>query len=227
LNRLIAFFARQGLFSELLTFLVIGIGLYSMITIKKEVFPNVQYDVVTIYTYFPGSAPSEVEKLITNPLEQDLKEVDGIKKMFSTSIEGLSVIVIQLDPDQTTQEEAKTDVQEVVDRFDELPEQAEDPEVTALESKIVPIVEVTMSGGKDPFALKEAARYVETEIEKVRGVARVDVRGEREYEIRVEISAKNLQRYQISLMEVVQALREQNVSIPGGTFTQITKGRAV
>ncbi len=224
MSRLIAFFARQGLFSELLTFLVIGVGLYSMVTIKKEVFPNVQYDVITIYTYFPGAAPSEVEKLITNPMEQDLKEVDGIKKMFSTSIEGLSVVVIQLDPDQTTQEEAKVDVQDVIDRLDELPDQAEDPIVTALESKIVPIVEVTMSGGSDPFALKEAARYVENELEKVKGVSRVDVRGEREYEIRVEISSKQLQRYQISLLEVVNALRDQNVSIPGGTFTQIADG---
>ena len=50
--------------------------------INREAFPNIQYDIITIYTSFPGAAPSEVEKLITNPLEQELKEVDGIKKMF-------------------------------------------------------------------------------------------------------------------------------------------------
>jgi multidrug efflux pump subunit AcrB len=223
-KKLIEFFARQGLFSELFTVLVLGIGLYSLLTIKKEVFPNVQYDIITVYTAFPGAAPSEVEKLITNPLEQELKEVDGIKKMTSTSIESLSGIIIQLDPDQTTQEEAKADVQEIVDRFKDLPEEAEDPEVAALESKVFPVVEVTLWGGKDLFSLKEAARYVEEEIENISGVARVDVRGEREYEIRVEISAKQLRRNQISFSEVIGALREQNISIPGGTFKRAEKG---
>ena len=223
MKKLIEFFARQGLFSELLTFLVIGVGLFSLFNIKKEVFPNVQYDIITVYTPFPGAAPSEVEKLITNPLEQELKEVDGIKKMFSTSIEGLSGIIIQLDPDQTTQAEAKVDVQEVIDRYKDLPAQAEEPNVRALESKVFPIVEVTLSGGKDPFYLKESARYIEEEIEKIKGVARVDVRGEREYEIRVEIATSKLRRYQISLTEVVAALKAQNISIPGGTITQRIK----
>ncbi len=221
MKKLIDFFARQGLFSELFTFLVLGIGLYSLLTIKKEVFPNVQYDIITVYTIFPGAAPSEVEKLITNPLEQELKEVDGIKKMMSTSIEGLSGIIIQLDPDQTTQEEAKSDVQEVVDRFKDLPEQAEEPDVNALESKVFPVIEVALTGGGDAFELKESARYVEEELEKIKGVARVDIRGELEYEIRVEISSKNLRRYQISLTEVIMALKQQNISIPGGTFTRL------
>ena len=61
MKKLIEFFARQGLFSELLTFLVIGVGLFSLFNIKKEVFPNVQYDIITVYTPFPGAAPSEVE----------------------------------------------------------------------------------------------------------------------------------------------------------------------
>lgn len=224
MKRLIEFFARQGLFSELFTFLVIGIGFYSLMTIQREAFPNVQYDIITVYTTFPGAAPSEVEKLITNPLEQELKEVDGIKKLYSTSIEGLSAVVVQLDPDQTTQSEAKLDVQEVIDRFDGLPKQAEEPRVSALESSIFPVIEVALTGGENSFALKEAARYVEEEIEKIKGVARVDIRGEREYEIRVEVSARQLKNYQLSLTEIIQALKSQNISIPGGTFTQMERG---
>ena len=106
----------KGSFLNSLRFLVIGIGIASLFLIKREMFPNVQYDIITVYTYYPGAAPSEVEKLITNPLEQELKEVDGIKKMTSVSLEGVSGIIIQLDPDQTTQDEAKLDIQEIVDR---------------------------------------------------------------------------------------------------------------
>lgn len=221
MQRLIDFFARQGLFAELITILLMGIGLHAMFNIKREVFPNVQYDIITVYTIFPGAAPSEVEKLITNPLEQELKEVDGIKKIFSTSVEGVSGIVIQLDPDQTTQEEAKADIEDVIDRYKDLPVEAEDPTVTAIESTLIPVVEVGVMGGDGLFNLKETARYVEKELEKIKGVARVDVRGEREYEIRVEVSAQKLKAHQLSFTEIVQALREQNVSIPGGTFSQI------
>ena len=221
MKKLIDFFARQGLFSELFTLLILGVGLFSLVNIKKEAFPNIQYDVLTIYTAFPGAASSEVEKLITNPLEQELKEVDGIKKMTSTSTEGLSGIVIQLDPDQIDQKTAKLDVQEVIDRFKELPEEAEEPLVSSLETKIFPIVEVTVSGKGSALDLKKSALYMEKEIEKIHGVARVELLGERKYEIRVEIPVKKLKEYQLSLMEVVSALRSQNVSIPGGRFKKI------
>ncbi len=224
MKKLIEFFARQGLFSELLTFLIIGFGLYFLIKINKEAFPNIQYDIVTVYTPFPGAAPSEVEKLITNPLEQELKEVEGIKKMSSISMEGLSGIILKLDPDQTSQEEGKLDIQEVIDRFKDLPKEAEEPVVTSIETKIFPVVEVTVSDAKDSFALKEAARFAEKEIEKSKGVARVDILGERKHEIRVEVSARKLKDYQLSFTEVIAALKEQNISIPGGRFVKTEGG---
>ncbi|MEO1713297.1 MAG: efflux RND transporter permease subunit, partial [Bacteroidota bacterium] len=224
MKSLINFFARQGLFSELLTILVIGYGLFALSSIKRETFPNVQYDVITIYTLYPGAAPSEVEKLITNPIEQALKEVDGIKKKISVSTEGRSGVFLILDPDETTQAEAKVDVQDVIDKIRDFPDLEEDPDVTALESKIFPVVEVAVSGGRNPFHRKETARWLEKEIEKLPQVAKVDLQGERQYEIRVEISGKKLRAYQLSLAEVINALREQNVSIPGGTFTQAFSG---
>ena len=134
MKNLIAFFARQALFSELMTILVMVFGVYSLFNIKRETFPNVQYDVILVNTVYPGAAPSEVEKLVTNPIEQELKEVDGIKKMLSYSTESRSGIVMMLDPDQTTQDEAKADIQDVVDRVNNLPDEVEDPEVLALES---------------------------------------------------------------------------------------------
>ena len=144
--------------------------------------------------------------------------------MSSISMEGLSGIILKLDPDQTSQEEGKLNVQEVIDRFNDLPGEAEDPVVTSVETKIFPVVEVTVSGAKDPFVLKEAARLTEKEIEKIKGVARVDLLGERKHEIRVEVSAGKLRDYQLSFTEVIAALKEQNISIPGGRFTRIEGG---
>jgi len=147
MKKLIEFFTSQGLFADLLTLFIVGVGLVSLFSIQREAFPNVQYDMVSITTIFPAASPEETERLITSPLEQDLKEVDGVKKLTSFSLEGRSLIIIQFDPDQTTQAQGKSDVQEVVDSFSDLPEGSEDPVVKSLESKHQPVVDVSVGGG--------------------------------------------------------------------------------
>lgn len=217
MNRLIEYFAKQRLFGNLLTFFVILVGIYSAITIRREIFPNVTFDVVTITTIFPAASPEEVEKLITNPLEQDLQEVDGIKKLQSHSVEGRSLIVVQLDPDQTTEEKAKSDIQDVVDRF-ELPINVERPIVTSLESKQSPIIELSLAGEISDVEMRNLAKHYERELELLPGVARVVPRALRDREIWVETDPRSLSRYRLSLDEIVNALKRQNVSVPAGVM---------
>lgn len=221
MRRLIAFFAQQGVFSDLLTVLVLFVGAYSALTIRREVFPNVQFDYITVTTIFPGASAAEVEKLVTNPLEQDFTELDGVKRMTSSSVENRSGIVIQLDPDQTTEEEAKADIMDIVDAF-ELPEGAEEPLVRALESKQNPVIEVALTSEKlSDLELREIAREVENEIEGIRQVAKVVPKGYEDLEFRVEADPKKLARYQLSLDDVIRALQAQNVTVPGGTIKAV------
>ena len=217
MNTLIEYFGRRRLFADLLTLFVFAVGIGSLFLIRREVFPNINFDIITVATTFPGSSASETEKLITNPLEQDLKEVDGIKKVRSISTEGRSYITLFLDPDQTTEDEAKNDIQDVVDRFT-LPSGALEPVVTALNSKYTPLVEVAVSGDIPELELRKTAKYLEDQIEKVRGVARVVPAGLRDLEVRVEADPARLAQYRISLDEVVRALQIQNVSVPAGSI---------
>ncbi len=221
MNKLIEFFARQGIFADIVTVATIGMGFLSASLIQREIFPNVQLGFVTITTIYPGASPAESEKLITNPLEQDLKEVDGIKKLFSTSAEGRSYIVAQIDEDQTTQEEAKNDINDVVDQFKDLPDGAEDPVVIAIETKQQPIVEVHLFGNVDPMVLREEARKLENKIESLRGVAKVVNKGIRDLEIRVEADPSILENYSLSLDDIMVALRAQNNNVPGGVIETI------
>lgn len=219
MNRIIEFFARQTLFGNILTLFVILVGLVSLTLIRREVFPNVTYDMITVTTVFPAASPEEVEQLVTNPLEKDLREVDGLKRVRSHSVEGRSVIVLQLDPDQTTEEKAKSDIRDIVDRIKpELPEECEEPLITALESKQQPIIEVAVSGDIPEIELREAAKFLEDEIEDIHGVARVNPVGMRDLEMRVETRQPFLSKYQLTLDDLVAALRSQNLSIPGGTI---------
>ena len=221
MRRLLQFFIRQRAFVELLTIGVIAVGIVSAYTIQKAVFPNITFDWITISTVFPGATAKEVENLVTNPLEQDLREVDGVEEMTSTSIAGSSSIFLRLDPDETTEEEAQRDIQNIVDRFGKLPENAEQPVVTVIETKMIPIIQVALTRTSDvsELQLREIARKMERELETIPGVARVDIRGLRDLEIHVIADQEKLRSKQISLSDLIRTVRSSNVSIPGGTIS--------
>lgn len=226
MRKIVEFFARNHLFGDLLTILIIGLGIVCSIMIRKDAFPNVTFDIITVTTIFPGASPEEVEKLITNPLEQEIKEVDGIKILRSFSLEGRSFISAQLDPDQTNDDEGKKDIQDAADRIKaQLPDGAEDPLVTSVEAKYTPIIEVAVAGQMSEMELREEAKKIEDDLEFVPGVARVVPDGIRDMEIHVQASPKKLQQYRLSLDDLASALKRQNISIPGGILEPKTKDK--
>lgn len=218
MKRLIRFFVDNALFGDILTVAVIALGIAGLFQIRREIFPNVNFDIVSVRTIFPAATPVEVEKLITNVIEQELQEVDGIKKIQSFSLEGMSDIVIFLDPDRISAEKGKSNIQDVVDRLTGLPEAAKKPVVTAIESKQGPIIEVSVAGNLDELELRKAARFLEAELESIPGVARIAFRGLRKLEYHVEADLGKLARYRLSLDDLVNALKVQNVTVPGGTI---------
>lgn len=216
MKALISFFVRQRLFANLFSLFLILTGLGSAFLIQREFFPNVSFEVITVRTIYPGASSADIEKKITSPLEEDLKELDGVRKMLSISSPGTSVIVIELDPDEADEKEAKDDVQDIVNRFDDLPKEAERPIVEIIESKLEPVVDISVSGIEDPVALRNEARRLELLFETRPGVARVEPRGLDDKEIRVEILPEKMKLFNIGVTDVFQALAVRNVSLPGG-----------
>lgn len=223
---LIDFFIKNGLFANLLTIILIGLGIYSVFTIKKEAFPNVAFDYVSVTTTFTGASPEEVEKLITNPIEQEIKEVDGIKKLTSFSIEGRSSISIQMDSDQSSGKQGKSDIQEIIDRITNLPENADEPLVVEIETKRQPVVEIALSGAKNNLELRKIAKKLEDMLENIPGVANVVLGNEREVEVHIEANPNKLKAHSLSLDDLIAALKVQNVSIPGGSIESSKLGEA-
>ncbi len=218
MNKIIEYFARQGIFANMITLFVIVAGVFAILSIRRETFPNVNFDIITVVTPYPGASPESSERLISNPMEQDLQEVNGIKRMTSISREGGSTIILQLDPDQTTAEKAKEDITSVIDRIQNLPDDAEDPIVTIVESKLTPILEIGLGGSVDEAELRRTAKFLERQIEGLSEVAKVQFNGLRDYEVRVEAHPDKLRKYRVSLQEIIQALAARNISIPGGTI---------
>lgn len=227
MSALIRFFIKQPLFADLLTLFILLVGAASALLIRREAFPNVVFDIITVNSIYAGASPEEVEKLVTNPIEQDMKEVDGIKRLTSTSVEGRSYIWAQLDPDQTDEKKGKEDIQDVVDGLtSDLPKEVERPLVKSIEAKLTPIIQIAMGGDVPEIELRAKAKELEKDLEKLPGVARVEPQALPDLEIRVAADPKRLQAYRLSLNDLIDALKQQNVNVPGGTVKPTAAGAA-
>lgn len=192
-------------------------GFYSVFTIRKDLFPKVEFDLTLVTAIFPGASPDQVEKLIVNPLEQAIKEVDGIKKVQSQAVDSRAVITVTLDPDARDPDEANDDIQRAVDQVEDYPAEAERPIVTAVESGQTPIIELSITSSTlDQITLRDAAKYVADQLSNVKGVAKVSKDGWRKKEIQVLADQEKLTRQHISLANMVDSIRNQNLQLPAG-----------
>ena len=104
------FSVSQSLFVNLVSVIIIIIGLMVVFGMNREVFPNVTFDTVSITTAYPGATPLDIEKLITVPIEKEIREVDGIKDIRSSSSSGISLVIVKLDPDEIDKQKVIRDM---------------------------------------------------------------------------------------------------------------------
>ncbi|MCK4423066.1 MAG: efflux RND transporter permease subunit, partial [Candidatus Omnitrophica bacterium] len=178
---------------------------------------------VSIVTVYPGATPLDVEKLISVPIEKELKEVDGIKEISSASDLGSSFVRVKIDPAETNKRKVVNDIQDAVDRVQGLPKGIyEDPVVIELTNKQMPIIEVSLTGRITESKLQYYADTLEDLLEDIKGVARARKFGYRDREIQVQVDPQKMQEYYVSLDEIEQALAQRNISIPAGEINTET-----
>ncbi|MFH1460121.1 MAG: efflux RND transporter permease subunit [Candidatus Omnitrophota bacterium] len=213
------FSVKNSLFINLLSVLVLLIGLISMFTLNREAFPVIDFDNMAVHTYYPGAPADDVEKLVTTLLEKELKEVDNIEEMISVSRDGFSAISLEMNPDVNDTERRKiiNDVQKAVDRVIDLPRGVEDrPVVLEINSKIFPVINIAVGGKVDEFILQEQVDILKEQLEEIKGVAKVTRTGYRDQEFWVEPDLEKMHLMHVSLEEIISALNKRNITVPGG-----------
>ena len=173
-------------------------------------------DKVVISTAYPGAPPEEIEKLVTVPIEKELKGVDGIDEMYSASDENVSTIMISISHDAKDKAKVVDDIQQAVDQVQDLPGDAEDPIVTEITTGEVPTVEIALSGDLTETELRKYAENLEDILDDIPGVSSISRRGWRDREVWVEVDPDKMRDFHVSMEEVMDSLRERNISIPGG-----------
>jgi len=213
------FSVKRSLLINLISVFILIAGFLTIFVfkIRREAFPDVSYDIVIVNTVYPGAAPEEVEKLVTVPIEKELKGVDGIERMQSTSLENSSNISIEISQDVKDKRKVVNDIQKAVDRVKDLPSGVEDdPVVTEVTSGEIPIIQVALSGDMPESELQEYAENLEDILEDIEGVSKISRIGFRNQEVWVEVDPEKLAQVHLSLEEVIEALAKKNRSIPGG-----------
>ncbi|MCA9360732.1 efflux RND transporter permease subunit, partial [Candidatus Kaiserbacteria bacterium] len=210
------FFIKNSKFAYLFLIALICTGTYSLVSIPKESAPEVVIPVGVVSVALPGAPAADVESLITNEIERGLASLENVKQITSTSRESFSSIVIEFDANADLNESI-LDLKDQVDKIKpNLPDDAEDPVVSEVNFVDQPIMTIAMSGDLPDFTLTELSSDVEKKIESVTGVSRVEISGVRDREVTIILDQQSLQRCQISINEVTNAIRNANLTFPIG-----------
>ncbi len=208
----IALLLKHRVAANVLMLLAFLVGIAGVVRMNVQFFPNFALDFVTVRVVWSGAAAEDVETGITTPLEERLKTVDGLKKMTSTSAQGVSSITLELN-EGTDPLLALDQVRQRVDEFRNLPRDAETPEVARV-SRYEPIARLLVHGDSVE-ALRPWVRRFETEL-LAAGIDRIDITGLPEERIAIEVPAAALETLNLSLIEIGERVADLAQDVPAG-----------
>jgi multidrug efflux pump subunit AcrB len=220
--KLVEFSVKNPMVGHLLTIILLLGGIVSMVSLKREVFPETNLNLVVIRTAIPDTSPEEVELQITDLIEEELADLEGIDTYTSQSQEGMSYVVVQLDSDYGQKERLISDIQRRVDQI-ELIDSAKKPVIRSI-TTAQPVLKICITSMEDDErALRRYADGLKDRIEGLPDVGTVERTGWRDEEFWVEVNLEKLNALDLSIDAIVAALSLRNVNFPGGKLPEGNK----
>jgi HAE1 family hydrophobic/amphiphilic exporter-1 len=213
------FAIRRPVFITMQVLAVLVLGIVSFNRLGVDIMPDVDFPFVVVTVVWPGASAGEVETDITDPLEDGLSAINNLKTLYSYSNEGYAVVVLEFELEADPRE-AEADVRTEVEKtLPDLPADIEKPVVARVDWGAEPVVSFAVGGRATPTELRRIADdEIKPQIEKIGGVAEVDVSGGLEREVQVELDAAALAGYGVTIDDVTAALAAANVEVPAGSM---------
>ncbi len=220
-------FIRHHVMTILLYILVVVFGFYSFQNLPLALMPSMEVPAAVVYATYPGAGPEDIEQQVTKKLEGAVAGLSGLDTLQSTSSENMAMLVIRFTND-TDMDQAMTDLRDKVSQVkSQLPDDASDPTVMSIDIDSMPVVSVALRGNDLASLQSIAEDEIQPALERLDGVASVDISGGYEQEIAVHTDASRLKGYNLTISSIGQQLGADNIAIPGGDLDNGSQTLAV
>lgn len=220
-------FIKHHVMTILLYILVVVFGFYSFQNLPLALMPSMEVPAAVVYATYPGAGPEDIEQQVTKKLEGAVAGLSGLDTLQSTSSENMAMLVIRFTND-TDMDQAMTDLRDKVAQVkSQLPDDASDPTVMSIDIDSMPVVSVALRGNDLASLQSIAEDEIRPALERLDGVASVDISGGYEQEIAVHTDASRLKGYNLTISSIGQQLGADNIAIPGGDLDNGSQTLAV
>ena len=213
---MIRFFAAHPTAANLLLLGLIIVGVFSLPNMQRETFPEFESDRVLVTVTYAGASAEEMEEAITQRIEDAVNSINYLEEYTSESREGLSRVTLEMEENSNLQEFID-DIRNAVEAINTFPEESDDPVIVAL-ARTSHVVSIAITGSMSVQHLKEYAEQLKRKLQRLPDVSQVTIQGFSDRQIQVEISARELRQYGLTIDQVATAISRQSLDIPAGTI---------
>lgn len=206
--------------------IVIGFGLFGLSNLRLNLYPDVSFPTITVYTTYEGVAPGDMETLVTRPIEEAVGSISGVRRVRSSSKQGASVVKLRFNWG-TDLYQAESDVRKELDFVREtIPDDADQPIVFSYDPNQEPILVLTLtSDTQSPRELRTIAKErLEERLERISGVASTQTAGGYERQININVSNEQMRTYGLDISTIANVLQQENIQVPAG---ELIEGRTI
>ena len=224
MRTIVAWTVRNMPAMNTLVIAILLVGAMAFASMRREVFPEFDLEIVLVSVPYPGATPEEVEEGICQKVEEACRSVSGIKKITSVAQEGMGYCVFELQDSVKDVQKTLGEIRSEVERIPSMPELAEDPKIEQVTLR-TPAIKVGVLAPKDApgdtaaeLELRDVAEVVRDDLLALPAVSAANLMGAKDYQIDIEISEETLRKYGLSLQKVAEIVRRENLELPGGTI---------
>jgi len=214
----LSFFMRNGHLTIIALLACLIGGMYALSQMPVESSPEIKIPIGVVSTPYPGASPGDVEKLVTDKMEDELKNLENLKNLTSSSTEGLSSITVEFEADADIEDSIRKLRDEVDNTRSKLPAQAEDPIVIAVRADDRSIITFTLIGTQPQDVFKQEADKLQDILEGITGVNEVQISGLPQREMQVLVNLQKLEGFGLSITDVSRAVSSNHIDFPVGSI---------
>lgn len=206
----------------MISIILVGFGLYGLNNLRLNLYPDVSFPTITVYTTYEGVAPEDIEALITRPIEEQVGSISGVRRVRSLSSQGSSVVKLNFNWG-TDLFVAETEVRKRLDMIRRtLPDEVDQPIVFSYDPNDEPVVVLALtSNTRSPRELRTlSTRQIEQRLERIGGIASAETAGGYDRQVNVRLSNAQMRQYNIDIAAISSRLQQENVQVPAGELVE-------